>query len=74
MASRNWHATIPIGVLVILSLSTTPVWCLEDPYEKYVQTSRDFRPVTQDKQWCSKAFPRWTYLPWTYKWTMGYTD
>ena len=74
MASRNWHATIPIGMLVILSLSTTPVWCLEDPYEKYVQTSRDFRPVKQDKQWCYKAFPSWTYMPWTYRWTLGYTD
>lgn len=45
-----------------------------DPYEQYVKTSRDFQPVKQDKEWCLKAFPSWTYMPWTYKWTIGYTD
>ena len=43
-----------------------------DPYEQYVKTSRDFS-VRQDKAWCYKAFPSWTYMPWTYQWTIGYT-
>jgi hypothetical protein len=45
-----------------------------DPYEHYVKTSEDFRPVSQDKAWCDKAFPSWTYMPWTFRWSIGYTD
>ena len=44
-----------------------------DPYEHYVRTSDDFRPVMQEKAWAYKAFPSWTYMPWTAKWTIGYT-
>ena len=44
-----------------------------DPYEQYVKTSKDFRRVRQDKAWCYAAFPSWTYMPWTYRWTIGYT-
>jgi hypothetical protein len=46
----------------------------DDAYERYVKTSRDFRPVKQDKDWCYAAFPAWTYMPWTARWTIGYTD
>jgi hypothetical protein len=45
-----------------------------DPYEQYVKTSRDFQRVKQDKAWCYAAFPSWTYMPWTYQWTIGYDD
>jgi Beta-galactosidase trimerisation domain len=45
-----------------------------DAYETYVNTSKDFRPVRQDKAWCYKAFPSWTFMPWTYRWTIGYDD
>ena len=45
-----------------------------DPYENYVQTSKDFRPVKQDKDWLLKAYPSWLYMPWTHQWTIGYTD
>jgi hypothetical protein len=45
-----------------------------DPYEHYVKTSKDFRPVKQDKAWLLKAYPSWLYMPWTYQWTLGYTD
>ena len=44
-----------------------------DTYEKYVQGSKDFRRVKQDKAWCHAAFPSWTYMPWTHQWTIGYT-
>ncbi|MDB5291404.1 MAG: hypothetical protein JWL69_2645, partial [Phycisphaerales bacterium] len=44
-----------------------------DPYEQYVQTSKDFRPVRQDPAVLLTAFPSWTYMPWTYQWTIGYT-
>jgi hypothetical protein len=47
---------------------------VSDPYELYVQTSQDFRPVNQEKGWCAKAFPSWTYMPWTFHWTIGYSD
>src|SRR4051794_27813602 len=46
----------------------------EDAYEHYVRTSEDFTPVNQDKAWCLKAFPAWTYMPWTARWTIGYTE
>ncbi len=54
-----------------LSLAT---FAAADPYEDYVQKSEDFRPVKQDKTWAYKAFPSWTFMPWTYQWRIGYTD
>ena len=45
-----------------------------DAYARYVHTSKDFQRVKQDKGWCEKAFPGWLYMPWTYQWTIGYTD
>lgn len=45
----------------------------DDSYANYVKTSKDFQPVKQDKAWCLTAFPSWTHMPWTYKWTIGYT-
>ncbi len=45
-----------------------------DPYAKYVRTSRDFHRVRQDRAWSDRAFPGWTYMPWTYQWNIGYSD
>ncbi len=45
-----------------------------DPYSRYVRTSKDFQSVKQERGWCDKAFPSWTYMPWTYQWTIGYDD
>jgi hypothetical protein len=45
-----------------------------DAYETYINTSKDFVPVKQDKAWCYKAFPSWTFMPWTFQWTIGYDD
>ena len=45
-----------------------------DAYAHYVRTSQDFRRVRQDKAWCWSAFPSWLYMPWTYQWTIGYTE
>ncbi len=45
-----------------------------DPYETYVQTSEDFKPVKQDKDWALQAWPSWTYMPWTHQWGIGYTN
>lgn len=45
-----------------------------DPYEAYLKTSPDFQPVKQDKAWALKAWPSWTYMPWTSQWTIGYDD
>ena len=44
-----------------------------DSYENYVRHSEDFRPVKQEKAWAWKAFPSWTFMPWTYQWPIGYT-
>jgi len=64
------------GVLVLAALApaSAQVRAQQDPYEAYVKTSKDFRPVKQDKAWCVKAWPSWTYMPWTYKWSIGYDD
>ncbi len=45
-----------------------------DPYLVYCRTSRDFHRVKQDKAWLAKSFPGWLYMPWTYQWTIGYTE
>ena len=46
----------------------------DDPYEKYVQTSKDFKRVKQDKEWALKAWPSWVYMPWYAQWTIGFDD
>jgi hypothetical protein len=45
-----------------------------DPYEHYVRHSQDFQPVKQERNWALKAWPAWTYMPWTYQWTIGYDE
>jgi hypothetical protein len=74
MTLRKWRIGIVAGVLAVVALGGQAAFGQDDPYEKYVKTSKDFQPVKQDKAWCLKAFPSWTYMPWTYQWTIGYTD
>src|SRR5579859_3448272 len=68
------------SLLLALLLFASPVaraadtTSVADPYEQYVKTSKDFQRVKQDKEWCLKAFPSWTYMPWTYQWNIGYDD
>jgi hypothetical protein len=45
-----------------------------DPYENYVKTSKDFKPVKQDKEWLLKAYPSWVFMPWYFQWTIGFDD
>ena len=45
-----------------------------DAYERYVRTSEDFRAVKQEKEWALRAWPSWTFMPWTHQWTIGYND
>ena len=45
-----------------------------DAYENYVRTSEDFRAVKQEKAWALRAWPSWTFMPWTHQWTIGYTE
>src|SRR5665213_2405889 len=60
--------------VLLLACLVTALHAQPDPYETYVNTSRDFKPVKQEKAWCYKAFPSWTNMPWTYQWTIGYTQ
>ncbi len=46
----------------------------EDAYESYIRASQDFRPVKQEREWALKAWPSWTYMPWTHQWGIGYND
>ncbi|MDB5296842.1 MAG: hypothetical protein JWO31_2825, partial [Phycisphaerales bacterium] len=34
----------------------------------------DFHRVRQDPAWLRKAWPGWVYMPWTHRWTIGYSD
>jgi hypothetical protein len=64
-----------VGVFaVVIAGCAQSLRAQQDPYETYVKTSRDFQPVKQDKAWCLKAWPSWTYMPWTYQWTIGYDE
>lgn len=46
----------------------------EDAYEHYVRHSEDFARVRQDRDWALRAWPSWLYLPWTYRWGIGYDE
>ena len=65
-----------VVTIIILGAAAcwTPAAAQDDPYETYVKTSKDFKPVKQDKEWALKAWPSWAYMPWTYKWGIGYDD
>jgi len=63
-----------LGLFLVFGGANRPAAAQEDPYEKYVRTSRDFQPVKQDKDWALKAWPSWTYMPWYYQWTVGHDD
>ena len=67
---------IPRLLLAALLFTTivTPATCQEDPYEKYINTSIDFKPVKQDKDWLLKAYPHWIFMPWYHQWTIGHDD
>ena len=60
---------LSVLVLVLLPQETS---LAQDAYERYVRTSRDFVAVKQDNEWAIEAWPSWTYMPWTYQWTLGY--
>ena len=63
----------PCTIFLLALLS--PCWAAAaDPYEEYVRNSEDFRAVKQDKTWASQAFPGWTFMPWTYQWSIGYSN
>ena len=59
--------------VVLLGLLCCSRFVQADPYEDYVIQSEDFRPVKQEKSWAYRAFPNWTYMPWTHQWGIGYT-
>lgn len=45
-----------------------------DPYVHYINNSKDFKKVKQDKDWAYQAWPGWTYMPWYYQWHIGFDD
>ena len=65
---------LALAAAVAMTVAASLATAQQDPYEQYVKTSKDFQPVKQDKDWCYKAWPSWTYMPWTYQWTIGYTE
>lgn len=74
--SAAFFPTFFIACVYLSVLTFTPLHgaAAGDPYEEYVRTSEDFRRVKQEKDWAYHAFPSWTYMPWTYQWTIGFTE
>ena len=72
--SIGWrpHASINLLLLLATGAWPGPSFAMDDPYERYVRHSKDFHAVQQDKAWCAAAFPSWTYMPWTHRWSIGY--
>lgn len=69
-----WKMLVAIVVTGFVVSMMGNGFAAEDPYEKYIKTSRDFKRVKQDKDWCYKAWPGWIYMPWYYRWTIGMND
>ena len=65
------RALIRLALAVCISPTLLPA---EDAYEKYIRTSEDFRAVRQDPEMTLRAWPSWTYMPWTHQWGIGYDD
>jgi len=74
MALLHFRSELAASLIGLAPLFAAPAAAQDDPYEHYVLTSRDFQRVRQDKDWCYAAFPSWTYMPWTYRWNIGYTE
>ncbi len=65
---------IPAVSCVAAALLAAALRGEEDPYERYVKTSRDFRPVRQDAAFLTAQYPGWVLMPWYYQWTIGFDD
>lgn len=61
-----------LGIGTLWAMGNAVVWA--DAYETYILTSKDFKCVRQDEAWALKAWPSWTYMPWSYRWNIGYTE
>jgi hypothetical protein len=46
----------------------------EDAYESYVKNSIDFASVDLDRDGALKAWPGWYYMPWPFRWAIGYDN
>lgn len=62
------------GILFVFLVGPPALQSQEDPYERYVKTSEDFRRVKQDKAFAAKAWPGWTYIPWYHQWRIGFGE
>ena len=63
-----------LAVAASILLSAAGASGQDDPYEDYVKNSKDFKRVKQDPDWLAKGWPGWVYMPWYYKWNIGFTD
>ncbi len=72
--SRNFLSSSCIAVAILLGCANGGFAESSDPYVNYINTSKDFKRVKQDKDWAYAAWPSWFYMPWYYQWTIGFTD
>jgi len=74
MRRKYPYVNFPVTFLSISLLLLPAAAKQQDAYERYVRTSRDFKCVEQGREWILKAWPSWTYMPWSYQWNIGYDD
>lgn len=71
---------ISATVILLAALAGLPWICnaqenwAKCAYAEYVMHSKDFQPVFQNRNFALQAWPGWFYMPWTWKWRIGYDD
>lgn len=73
MTKRPENSLLLLCALCVSAVIPSPAHAQADPYETYIKTSKDFKPVSQNKATLIKAWPTFVYMPWTFQWTIGYT-
>jgi hypothetical protein len=71
MMQKSNIAVFVLITIVVYGLLLQSAHAQQDPYEEYVKHSKDFKSVKQDKGWALKAWPSWTYMPWSYQWNIN---
>ncbi len=74
MKGMKRHLVIVITSITLILIGGRQLQAQVDAYERYVQTSQDFKSVKQDKPFAYKAWPGWIYMPWYFQWKLGYGD
>ena len=68
---RSATLTLLLAILLAAELARAED---DDPYTRYIKTSKDFQAVRQEKPFVQKSLPGLTIMPWYYVWPLGFDD